>query len=669
MVNISKSTPYVRYRENISSSLHLGTIHVKSEYLDRTKPTTIESIHGMTWHNRIFNQNRELPLLSNESITLTDKHREYYDTGEKRVPIDVITANENCVANEDGTYTYEVRSYESDYQESYDGVNYFKVDSKQLHGEMEITYNTNEEDILGSLVIDDTMGGKNQIENSKDGVLERAVISGKTLVNNVLDDSKDTEYIVLGEGINTNKSMASVDGTIEGEARSAILKGNTLVNLAQKFGYAYTWEGSSIDENNIVTADASIGSGYRWCHNPLNIGLIKPSSQYTVVIEVFENTLDYPMEVCYGGLNGTTYGVCFNNLQGIPLSFVGTLKLLATSKENVGIQDQKLTTHVRFTNDNTSGIIKYRVSILEGDYTNVDIPYFEGMQSVKMPVLKTTGKNILNENICEWEQGSIGGINGELSNANNRIRTKEFIPIQNAKFVTQTLGKMALRFYDVNKNFIYSVTFNGFIKSGDVFSVPSNAYYLKTVVAKNSDELIVPNDITSMKSMIEYNTVMSDYEPHKSNILSTPSDLELRGTGNVKDELNLLNGKLTQRIDEVIFDGSEDWQTHDTTTTNTVRYYLGGAVQNAKPFSEDDGVCDKIPYRRIYDVDEVGVTLTKVSGHCYLRSTIRDLSEFKTWLQSNPITVQYRLATESIKTVDLSCVDQDGTTQPNKVNT
>ena len=36
-----------------------------------------------------------------------------------------------------------------------------------------------------------------------------------------------------------------------------------------------------------------------------------------------------------------------------------------------------------------------KVVMLKGDYTNVDIPYFEGMQSVKMPVLTTTGKNLL----------------------------------------------------------------------------------------------------------------------------------------------------------------------------------------------------------------------------------------------------------------------------------
>ena len=51
-MEISKSTPYVRYRENISSTLHKGTIQIESEYLDRERKTTIESIedkHGKTW--------------------------------------------------------------------------------------------------------------------------------------------------------------------------------------------------------------------------------------------------------------------------------------------------------------------------------------------------------------------------------------------------------------------------------------------------------------------------------------------------------------------------------------------------------------------------------------------------------------------------------------------
>ena len=36
--------------------------------------------------------------------------------------------------------------------------------------------------------------------------------------------------------------------------------------------------------------------------------------------------------------------------------------------------------------------------LLEGDWTNIDTPYFTGMTSCKMPILKTIGKNLFNEN-------------------------------------------------------------------------------------------------------------------------------------------------------------------------------------------------------------------------------------------------------------------------------
>lgn len=42
----------------------------------------------------------------------------------------------------------------------------------------------------------------------------------------------------------------------------------------------------------------------------------------------------------------------------------------------------------------------------------------------------------------------------------------------------------------------------------------------------------------------------TSYEPYKSNILTVNEDVTLRSNGSVCDELDLLTGKLTQRIDE-----------------------------------------------------------------------------------------------------------------------
>ena len=52
---------------------------------------------------------------------------------------------------------------------------------------------------------------------------------------------------------------------------------------------------------------------------------------------------------------------------------------------------------------------------------------------------------------------------------------------------------------------------------------------------------------------IEYGTQATSYEPYKANILTVNEEVELRSNGSVYDELDLLTGKLTQRIDE---DGS-----------------------------------------------------------------------------------------------------------------
>ena len=53
--------------------------------------------------------------------------------------------------------------------------------------------------------------------------------------------------------------------------------------------------------------------------------------------------------------------------------------------------------------------------------------------------------------------------------------------------------------------------------------------------------------------MLEISDTTTTYEPFKSIILTVNEDVTLRSNGSVYDELDLLTGKLTQRIDE---DGS-----------------------------------------------------------------------------------------------------------------
>ena len=88
---------------------------------------------------------------------------------------------------------------------------------------------------------------------------------------------------------------------------------------------------------------------------------------------------------------------------------------------------------------------------------------------------------------------------------------------------------------------------------------------LSVIVSNNSNVTILDNTkylelnfnsrmqtgVTTWSNIqIEEGSVATSYEPYKSNILTVNEDVTLRSNGSVCDELDLLTGKLTQRIDE-----------------------------------------------------------------------------------------------------------------------
>ena len=156
----------------------------------------------------------------------------------------------------------------------------------------------------------------------------------------------------------------------------------------------------------------------------------------------------------------------------------------------------------------------------------------------------------------------------------------------------------------------------------------------------------------------------SNEDGTKTNILTVNEDVTLRSNGDICDELNLLTGQLTQRIGEVVLDGSEDWFAEDD------RFTLEG-VGNFLPNRWSLLLSDKYPsYSSLHSITQYP---SYIIGNGWAQGFhIRDvalfpnpknqLSEFKEYLSQNPVTVQYQSATESIKTVDLMVVNQDGDT-------
>nr|DAI16240.1 MAG TPA: hypothetical protein [Caudoviricetes sp.] len=290
--------------------------------------------------------------------------------------------------------------------------------------------------------------------------------------------------------------------------------------------------------------------------------------------------------------------------------------------------------------------------------------------SVKLPVLTTIGKNLMSSSL-RYDVFLNG--NGLESTHYQDIVSKEFIQVESSTsygITTFYQGEMLkpqntfICEYDNGKNFI-----KRFNALSGVFATDINTKYIKFSIGGTG----IPGDIEERKKIfieLEKTKIKpTAYEPFKSNILTVNEEVELRGVGDVKDELNLLTGEITQRIVEVVLDGSEDWFAEDD------RFTLEG-VENFLPNRWSLLLSDKYPsYSSLHSITQYP---SYIMGNGWAQGFhIRDvalfpnpknqLSEFKEYLSQNPVTVQYQSATESIKTVDLTIVDQDGKTI-NKLN-
>ena len=407
--------------------------------------------------------------------------------------------------------------------------------------------------------------------------------------------------------------------SIEGHARSAILKGNTLVNISSLNG-EITLAPASVQyiDSPFIKNDTTFTISFN-CSSVPTTGFIE-------FRQVFENTaLKMENKPVVQGYN--------------------RFKVITGSSE---------INRFRFKNDSTSetDFIFNNLMILEGDYTNVDVPYFTGMQSVKMPVLTTTGKNLIqqmtfkksgdrnisNETIKVTKgvtytlSFSSGIINTALSLTRNNTSVPP-IPTENESVVQNLIG-----FSNYS-----SVTFTA-VETGEFY------LHFRGNVTETSESL------SNSNIQLEEGSVATSYEPFKSNILTVNEEVELRGIGDVQDTLNCLTGEVTERIGEYQITGEENWD-----FLPSVRRLQ---IQNPKFIPNikcGAFACDKLQAKQMNDGSLHGTVGTYYIGYTsdnwlriILGEDLTSLEQGKEWLKANKPTIQYQLKTESIKTVDLS---------------
>lgn len=502
-----------------------------------------------------------------------------------------------------------------------------------------------------------TLVTKQDIENKKVAGLAKLDEIEATYENDTYTPTitvKNKSSVKVGEGDGVDYSANVMDGHV----KSAILKGQTLVNIFKSFAN-YSYSASERGVKWLITGSATLtetlnndeltmtltGVGSKVVRID-NVSMLKPNTKYMVKINY---TTSFESGINFGCVDNSVTYIQIASMKSNEYAIFTTPSDLSTW---VGLwfgilRDLQVGDVIKISKP---VFIEYQDGM-----ENWDIPYFEGMQSVQMPVLTTVGKNLFDGYL---EKGILDGNTGKPSPNESFVRSVNFIKVQSNKIYTISEKDDSTDFrvyeFDGNFNYIGELTTK-------TFTTSSNTSYIKfRTYPKNSGD-----DVSSLdfKFMLETGNTITPYEPYKSNILTVNEDVTLRGVGDVTDTLDCLTGEVVERIGEIVLDGSEtNWGRNNISNNrektsvftitkrefnannNSVISILSNSLQSLtanNQWSNDiEGVALNTSNTIIVAIDKNKLKSDSLNG-------------FKTWLSQNPITIQCIFASESVKTVDL----------------
>lgn len=502
----------------------------------------------------------------------------------------------------------------------------------------------------------------------KEGAYDSCVLKGKTMVNCIQEPS--SKDVVLPYEFADGRYV-TINDTKESGALGIELKGQTLVNISEINRFSISGSGKTLYTTK---------------------KLIKDNTTYTRIVYISKNTLTGANERnCVAQLIEGGNTVFSNDIQ-IALNETG---LICNETFNSGTtsSSKKSMSAVRIFTVNTGGVLEGYEIILEGDYTDIDIPYFEGMASCKMPILHTVGKNLLPYNemfvspftsATPYITKNVAtfpftlGVNGRGVGIKFKVEPNTTYTLSSNVVIPNTVVGVA--FYKnesdtTNHNNKLGIAFSTNIEeSTKTFTTPNECnwivcgmYILYTY--EQSGGTVVISEMPKLQ--LEKNTQATTHEPHKSSILSLPEEVVLRSLSNgVRDTFNTRTGVYTQMVQEFVFDGSDDegWMLTDSSASHETM--IAFEVKN-RDYMNNLNKYDNQPLLnnlfRVYTdkswnyFDDEHFRQwgdgSSMSWVCVIpRSKLSSVTVegFKSWLSKNPMKVVAKLKTPIITKVNLS---------------
>ncbi len=291
-----------------------------------------------------------------------------------------------------------------------------------------------------------------------------------------------------------------------------------------------------------------------------------------------------------------------------------------------------------------SGVAYFNINI--GNVTDIN-PQTVGKITITingkyLGVAKTHGKNFLNPSrITHTFIGS-----GLVPSTNSEYDLYELFEVGEyvLSWGKNSTGYTYIIYYDENKNIILRDVYSATVGNSALVDTTKGSYF--RVMHANSTASTFPVDV-----QLEKGTIATPFEEHKETVVYYLTQYPMIKGSTLYRENGLVKAKHGRA--ETIFKGSESWS-YSADVGNGIYRFESTALINVVSTTDIFNVMsDKFTvgsdgaYKCRFNAD--GDLLMWVPGDVLSEVSA---SAFKTWLTSNPTTVQYPLATPTIETLD-----------------
>lgn len=522
-------------------------------------------------------------------------------------------------------------------------------------------------------------------------------------LNKELDRVKKLEESTVST-VTTESDFTTVEATSNGYFEDVKLEGKTLVNLWDINSIGKS--GETVVKNNriTVTTTSNIYSNFFYEQK----SKFKPSTEYTIIVDVYKNTLQSNDNVFITSNSGKSpasrdiFAINGGTQFIIKGGTVGRFVRKRTTISDFSEVTYSMRSFVANNSQTEGGKLELVITVLEGDHTKNSPSYFEGLKSVGDGVDEIVVSSV-NENLFSFDKNKpidlIEGycksipiysndrvyFKGSSNNADNLSNYRNgYININcnNFAFESNTNYKISIKL-DIVNNPLNAKAIYAFPRAENMFDLRLNP-------GTNRYEGVVPSTQysanESLKSRLEFR--IAGIEGYISEIMIQKYDAEsTKYTPHQSDKKRLLyyndetqtwekpilrewdsiekhaDGKYYyhQRSAEVVLNGSETGWMLNTAITGGNQFVCYGLNLKAQVDSLLPVICDKFITKGQGDINCIGI----FSGEgMVLNTTHTTLDELKTWIQANNVTVVYQLAQEKV----YECTNIDLITYANETN-